>query len=73
MPYIYLVLSVFMSASSSVFGKLFNRKNDNAKDSTIFYNFLLTISVFAGWGILYATDFSFEKNVIWYSILSFLL
>ena len=69
MPYIYLVLSVFMSASSSVFGKLFNRKNDNAKDSTIFYNFLLTISVFAGWGILYATDFSFEKNVIWYSIL----
>ena len=68
MPYIYLVLSVFMSASSSVFGKLFNRKNDNAKDSTIFYNFLLTISVFAGWGILYATDFSFEKNaddILW--------
>lgn len=69
MPYIYLVVSVFMSASSSVFGKIFNKKNDEKRDSTIFYNFLLMISVFIGWGILYIIDFSFDANVLWYSIL----
>lgn len=69
MPYIYLVVSVFMSASSSVFGKIFNKKNDEKRDSTIFYNFLLMISVFIGWGILYIIDFSFDANVLCYSIL----
>jgi uncharacterized membrane protein len=58
-----------MSASSSVFGKIFNKKNDEKRDSTIFYNFLLMISVFIGWGILYIIDFSFDANVLWYSIL----
>ena len=69
MPYIYLILSVFMSASSSVFGKLFNKQNDTKKDSTIFYNFFLLSSVCLGWGILYAFDFSFDANVLWYSAL----
>ena len=69
MPYIYLILSVFMSASSSVFGKLFNKKNDSKKDTTIFYNFFLLASVCLGWGILYAFDFSFNANVLWYSAL----
>ena len=69
MPYFYLTTSVFMSASSSVFGKIFNKKNDTKKDSTIFYNFLLMISVFIGWGILYLIDFSFDANVLWYSVL----
>ena len=69
MPYIYLILSVFMSASSSVFGKLFNKQNDTKKDSTIFYNFFLLSSVCLGWGILYAFDFSFNANVLWYSAL----
>ena len=69
MPYFYLVSSVFMSASSSIFGKIFNKKNDEKRVSTIFYNFLLMISVFIGWGILYIIDFSFDANVLWYSIL----
>ena len=60
MPYVYLIVSVFMNATTSIFGKLFNKKNDEKKDSTIFYNFLLMVSVFIGWGILYATDFSFN-------------
>ena len=67
MPYLYLILSVFMNASSSVFGKLFNRKNDKKKDSTVFYNFLLLVSVFIGWGILYVFKFSFNASVLWYS------
>ena len=69
MPYVYLLISVFMNASSSVFGKLFNRKNDGKKDATFFYTFLLMLSVFIGWGILYGIDFSFEVNVLRYSIL----
>lgn len=69
MPYIYLIVSVFMNASSSVFGKIFNKKNDDKKDSTIFYNFLLMISVFIGWGILYLTDITFDVSVLWYSVL----
>ena len=48
MPYLYLVVSVFMSASSSVFGKMFNRTNDKKTDATIFYNFFLLSSV--AWG-----------------------
>lgn len=69
MSYIYLILSVFMSASSTVFGKIFNRKNETKRDATIFYNFLLMLSVFTGWGLLYMFDFSFEANVLWYSVL----
>ena len=67
MPYIYLAISVFMNASSSVFGKLFNKRAEDKKDATIFYNFLLMISVCVCWAILYAIDFSFEVGVLWYS------
>lgn len=69
MPYLYLVVSVFMNASSSVFGKVFNKRSEDKKDATIFYNFCLMISVCACWAILYALDFSFEANVLWYSVL----
>ncbi len=69
MPYIYLIFSVFMNASSSVFGKIFNKQNETKKDSTIFYNFLLMVSVCVGWGLLYAFNFSFNINVLWYSVL----
>lgn len=69
MPYLYLIVSVFMSASSSVFGKMFNRTNDKKTDATIFYNFFLLSSVCLGWGILFAFDFSFDVNVLWYSAL----
>lgn len=31
MPYTYLIFSVFMNASSSVFGKIFNSKNDKKR------------------------------------------
>ena len=68
MPYIYLILSVFMSASSSVFGKIFNKQNEQKNDATIFYNFLLMISVFVGWGVMYAFNFSFDASVLWYSV-----
>ena len=69
MEYVYLILSVFMNASSSVFGKIFNDKNGENKDSTVFYNFLLLVSVFLGWAFLYVLDFSFDVSVLKYSVL----
>lgn len=58
-----------MSASSSIFGQLFNRRNDGKKDSSAFYNFFMLVSVCFGWGIMYAFHFSFELSVIPYSVL----
>ena len=69
MPYLYLILSVFLNASASVFGKIFNKKNDGKQDCAAFYNFFLVVSVFVGWGILYAMDFSFDASVLWYSVM----
>ena len=69
MPYVYLIVSVFMSAASSIFGQLFNRQNEGKADSGAFYNFFLLVSVCSGWGILYALDFSFDLRVIPYSVL----
>lgn len=69
MPYLYLVGSVFMNASSSVFGAYFNRRNDDKKDTSAFYNCLQMCSVFICWAILFAFDFSFEIRVLPYSLL----
>ena len=69
MPYVYLILSVLTFASSSIFGKMFNRQNGERKDSGTFYNFFLLISVFLGWCVLYALDFSFDAKVLVYSAL----
>ena len=68
MPYVYLIVSVFLSAGASVFSKLFNCQNVGRKDSTAFYNFLFTTSVALGWGVFYVFDFSFELTVLWYAI-----
>ncbi len=67
MPYFYLTLAVVMCSSSSVCGKLFHRQVGRCKDNGIFYNFMLMISVFVGWGVLYATSFTFDAGVLWYS------
>ncbi len=69
MPYIYLILAVFMSASSSIFGKLFNRKNNTQNNATALYNCILMLSVTLGWGILFAVNFSFDVGVLPYSLL----
>ena len=58
-----------MNASSSVIGKIFNKKYEEQRGSSAVYNFLQLISVFSCWAILYAFDFSFEIKVIGYSVL----
>ena len=69
MPIVYLIVSVFMNASYSIFGELFNRRNEGKTDSSAFYTLLLMISVCLSWGILYACDFTFEPSVLLYSVL----
>lgn len=69
MPYIYLTVAVFMSATSTVFGQLFNRRNEGNKDTGAFYNFFLLLSVCFCWGVLFALDVSFTGNVILYAIM----
>lgn len=69
MPYLYLIISVFMNASSSVFGAYFNRRNDGKKDTSAFYNFLQMLGVFVCWAVLFAFDFSFSARVVPYAVL----
>ena len=69
MPYIYLILCVLTSASSSILGKIFNKKSDGAEASTEAYNFFQLTSIFLCWGLLYAFDLTFEFSVLWYSLL----
>ena len=69
MPYFYLISSVFLFASSSIFGKIFTRRHDGKRDLGTFYNFFLMISVFLGWCVLYVINFSFDTGVLWYSAL----
>ena len=68
MPYLYLSLSVFLSASSSILAKIFNRKNAGKKDTSAFYGFWIMLSACLGWAIFWITDFSFNANVLWYSL-----
>lgn len=68
MAYVYLALATFFSALLSIMGALFNKKNHAYKNFSMLYNFLLISCASIGWGILYATDFSFDVRVLPYSI-----
>ena len=67
MPYVYLISSVFLGASASVFGKAFTKKSGECKASATFYNFFMILSVFVCWSILFATDLSFYPEALMYS------
>jgi len=69
MPYFYLIISVLTSASSTIFGKIYNNRSIEKKDASAFYNFIQFAVVFVCWCVLYAFDFSFDFSVLWYSLL----
>ncbi len=69
MSYVYLILAVVTCSSSSICGKLFHKQVGACRDSGIFYNFLLVVSVFVGWGVLFAVNPSFDVGVLIYSAL----
>ncbi len=69
MPYIYLLVSVFMNASASIFGKFFEKNNNELENGTKLYNCVQGLCVFLVWGILYIFDFSFDVQVLPYCLL----
>ena len=68
-PYIYLISCVFFLSSSSIFGSLYNRKNEGRQGTTPFYNFLQICSVFVCWMIMFIIDGTFSWEVLPYSII----
>ncbi len=69
MPYLYLCLSIFCLTSSSVFGGFYNRRHEEDKGASALYNFLQLAFVCLLWGVLFASDFSFDYRVLPYSLL----
>ena len=69
MPYLYLVSSVFLNASTSIICAFYNRKNKEKQNASSFYNLLLLSSVFACWLILFSFDRSVDLKVIPYALL----
>ncbi len=69
MSYLYLILSVFMNASTSVFGRLYQNRCGKYKCSSAFYNLLQLTSVCICWAILFAVNFFFNPYVLLYSVL----
>ena len=69
MPYLYLIFSVFCNASTSIFGTYFKNKTLDKKDASAFYNFLQLFAVFIGWLIIFIFDYSFNVQVLPYSLL----
>ena len=68
MPYLYLTLAVFMSASSSIFGTYYNRSESGRLGGAFLYNLIMICSVFLAWAILFCFNFSFELKVLPYSL-----
>ncbi len=68
MGYVYLISAVFLSATYSIFGGFYNRKNEN-KNVTLLYSTLLFSAVFIFWLIMFLFDGEVNVHVIPYSIL----
>lgn len=69
MSYLYLLFSVFTSASFSIMSSLFASKNSHIENTSSFYVTAVALSAFVSWGVIYAFDFSFDARVLLYSLL----
>ena len=69
MPYLYLTMTIFFNASASIICSFYNRKNKDKTNPTPFYNFLLLITIFLCWVILFLFDGTLEWRVVPYAIL----
>lgn len=68
MDYLYLICTVFLSSTSSLFGGFYNRKTTGKRDSSPLYNLILCSAAFLGWVILYLSfGPSFDARVLLYS------
>jgi drug/metabolite transporter (DMT)-like permease len=68
MDYLYLTIATVCMSFSGVVGSLFNRKNEQKKGASTFYNLCLVVFATIFWAILFLVDFSFDGNVIIYSV-----
>jgi drug/metabolite transporter (DMT)-like permease len=66
--YVYLICSVVCASTSSIFSRFFNSKNGDVKNASSLYSLLVCFAGLIGWGVLYASDFSFEPLVLLYSL-----
>ena len=69
MEYFYLIASVFLIATDSIFGSLYNRKNEGRRNPTPLFNLLLISAALVGWSLIYAFDFSFNAASIPYAVI----
>lgn len=67
MSYMYLIVAVLLNTTSSIFGKVYNRKNENLKSADIVYNLVFMICACVFWAILYLTHLDFDPGVLKYS------
>lgn len=68
MPYIYLIGSVFLAASSSVLGGFFNRKTEGKKNAPVLYNFLSMCCTLIFWVVLFCFDGEADIRVVPYAL-----
>ena len=68
MPYLYLIISTFMSASTSIVGKGYNKRCDGLRGASAFYNLLQMLAVLASWGVIFIIEPSFDAAVLPYSL-----
>lgn len=69
MPYIYLLGSVFLAASSSILGGFFNRKTQGKEKAPILYNFLSMCCTLLFWVVLFCFDGGADIRVVPYALL----
>lgn len=69
MPYIFLMLACFSTSLINIAGGYFNKRTKGKKDAQMIYTFIVFVSSLVMWGILYATNFSFNAKVLPYSIM----
>lgn len=69
MPYVYLIGSVFLSASSSILGGFFNRKTQGKDKAPILYNLLSMCCTLLFWAVLFCLDGGVSIRVVPYALL----
>lgn len=67
MDYLYLTLSVFGSASSSIFGTFYNQKNEGQKSASIIFSLLQVLTSLAFWMIMYFFERVFRWEILLYA------
>ena len=68
MGYVYLIASTVFSSSTSLIGTAYNRKTVDHKNATRLYNLMNIGTAWIAWCIFWLTDFSFDANILWYSL-----